>query len=85
MTAKEFQEVITRSDGATGETLEIFYSDGTVVEGFVQSVNYNYDPPYVNLCKSSVRRGESSDHRVRFERILKLIIKPHNKLQKVYE
>lgn len=66
--------LIINSDSSRGETLEIHYRNGTVVEGFVQRVSFDWEPPYVNLCKSSVYRGESSDHEIEFEDIMKVIV-----------
>ena len=85
MNAKEFEKLITSSNAARGEVLEIYYSDGSSVEGFVQRVSYDTNPPFVNLCKSAVPRGESSNHTVHFECITKLIVKPFNQEQRVYE
>jgi hypothetical protein len=86
MTAKEFERLIISSMSAQGEVLEIYYSDGSMVEGFVQMVNMNSAGfAYVNLCKRVVPRGESSDHTVNFDRIIKLIVKPYNQEPKVYE
>ena len=85
MDTKEFEKLITGSDATKGEILEIFYSDGNVVEGFVQNVSYNSEPPFVNLCKRPVIKGQNSNHTVRFDRIIKLIVKPINQEPKVYE
>lgn len=86
MRAKEFEKLIVNSASVQGEIIEIHYSDGSIVEGFVQKVVSNFNgPSYVNLCKSVVPKGESSDHTVRFDRIVKLIIKPYKQELKVYE
>jgi hypothetical protein len=51
MNSKDFKQLITYSDSSTGETIEIYYYDGTVVEKLVQKVSLNYNPAYVNECK----------------------------------
>lgn len=83
MTAKEFELLITNST-TKPEVLEIYYSDGTIIEGFVQHVTFS-NPPFVNLTKSVVPRGENSDHTVRFQDIIKLIVKPFNQEPIIYE
>lgn len=87
MIAKEFERIILQSNATGGETLEIHFSDGSVVIGFVQHVKFNpgTNSHYVNLCKSQVRHGESSDHTVRFDKIIKLIVKPYNQNLIVFE
>ena len=85
MQQNDFEKLITSSINKQGTTLEIFYADGTIVEGFVQKVSYDQNPPYVNLCKSVTLRGESSNHTVIFSKIRKLIVKPYGSNPVVYE
>lgn len=85
MDAKDFEKLITSSDATKGEVLEIFYSDGIVIEGFVKRISYNSEPPNVTLCKRAVPKGGSPYHNIRFDQIIKLIVKPYNQEPKVYE
>ena len=81
----DFQRIIVNSAGAAGETLEIHYGDGTSVTGFAQHVSFDYDPPYVNLCKSAVPRGQSPDHTVEIDKIIRVIVRAYRKDPVVYE
>jgi|TARA_Y100001978_G_C23548379_1_gene363258 hypothetical protein len=85
MIAEEFEDIILRRQLGNGETMDIYYNDGTIVTGFIQSVNINYTPAYINLCKSITKKGDSPDHHIKFDRIIKLVIKPYNKEVEVYE
>ena len=85
MQAKDFEKIIISSTNNQGTTLEIHYVDGTIVEGFVQKVSYSHNPPYVILCKSVTPWGQSSDHQVLFDRIVKVIVKPYGDSPIVYE
>ncbi len=85
MTSSEFEKIITSSDSSRGETIEIHYRNGSTVEGFVQYISYDSSPAYVNLCKSVVPRGENSDHTVRFDDIVRLIVKQYGKEPIIHE
>jgi len=87
MNSKEFEYIIRNSDGSRGETLEIHYRDGSVVKGFVQRVQFDASSGSynVNLCKSEVKRGENSNHTVRFDNVIKVVVKPFNKDEMTYE
>ncbi|MCZ8020511.1 MAG: hypothetical protein O9302_08295 [Cyclobacteriaceae bacterium] len=75
MKTKDFIKLIVSSNAVGGDVLEIFYDNGEVVEGWVQKIDPNYDPPFVNLCKNSVARNQSSDHTIKFDKIIKVVVK----------
>jgi hypothetical protein len=74
MTTKDFIKLILAVDSSRGDTLEIYYRDGSSVEGWVQKTNSNYDPPFVNFCKTTTERGMSSDHTIEFDKIVRIVL-----------
>lgn len=75
MNTQGFIDLVTNSN-PHDERLEIHYTDGLVVKGWVQKINPNFKPPFVNFCKETEFRGENSDHTVDFENIEKLLVSP---------
>jgi hypothetical protein len=84
MDTNNFIKLIISSDSTGGETLEIHYKDGTSVEGWVQRVDSNFTPPFVNFCKNVSQRGQSSDHTINFDKIEKIIVKRYNQQPVTY-
>jgi hypothetical protein len=78
MTPKDFEKLICQTDATGGDTIRITYKDGSIVEGFVQRIDYNFSPAFVNVCKSLTKRGENSDHQVDFLNVKQLEIIDYN-------